>query len=304
MFDHFPVHIWRIQNWSWRTTKHMWLSMTSRPIRNCISSINTRGSAWRNISTDSNMEPETLEKDSFWKSWFFRLQPLFFGKVSAPQQISPNGLVLVNGDISRPNLQETKTKEKYGALTTILMVAKQGLYMYACILMFTYVIWIRRSHFQYLLIYNSSWPISQSPLIFSLPLQYSPTRKEGIIFKPSFPRVGFLVYWLTGHDIRRLEAASDTGIVSNQYQSKCSKIRIETNQLFNVYSIFASYICFDNRCLIFKSHVTQETHQSHPHPSCVYSPPVQVKVGWAMHKVLQKQFFTTPELMCQTFGSH
>ncbi len=76
------------------------------------------------------MEPETLEKDSFWKSWFFRFQPLFFGEVSAPQQISPNGLVLVNGDISRPNLQETKTKEKYGALTTILMVAKQGLYMY------------------------------------------------------------------------------------------------------------------------------------------------------------------------------
>ena len=47
----------------------------------------------------------------------------------------------------------------------------------------------------------------------------------------------------------------------------------------------------------------ERDQSSHPKPGCVYSPAVQVKVVWAMHKVLQKQFFTTPELMRQSFDS-
>ena len=47
----------------------------------------------------------------------------------------------------------------------------------------------------------------------------------------------------------------------------------------------------------------ERDQSSHPHPGCVYSPAVQIKVIWAMHKVLQKQFFTTPELMRQSFDS-
>ena len=65
---------------------------------------------------------------------------------------------------------------------------------------------------------------------------------------------------------------------------------------------FTGYIRTDNHAL-FSSHTSLSRDQSsHPHPGCVYSPAVQVKVVWAMQKVLQEQFFTTPELMRQLWS--